>query len=143
MPALPGRHALALILVSAVCSALPAAAEEPAYAEAGVTLIPPAGTTLSCSALIAHWYRLDFPPDADGTIHIPLRYDATSETVSVLNDVGDEMAVEHLFCAEPGTDWQQATTMDYRTIAKDAAEQGPLTLACRKTESGISCVQAP
>lgn len=84
---------------------------------------------LACRITIAHWYLLEFGPVAPGQrIELPLRYDTDSQTVSVLNAPGDEMAVERLTCGPADQVWALGADLPFRSLAA-RAEQG--AVACQ------------
>jgi len=97
---------------------------------APLTIANTGAGTIACRATIAHWYLLEFGPVAPGaSVTLPLRYDAESQRVSILNAPGEEMAVERLTCGVAGDVWATGTDLPWRTLAARAAEGGA-TVAC-------------
>lgn len=85
---------------------------------------------LVCELTLAHWFTLRFGPAGSGeTLHLPLRFDAGHELVSVLNARGDEMAVEAMACGAPGNLQDTAARPAVRALARAATADGA-ALSC-------------
>ena len=118
------RRALAAFAL--LCLSVPVAAADPRPAPLRIENTGEAD--LACRITIAHWYMLEVGPAAPGQgIDLPLRYDADSQTVSVLNAPGDEMAVERLTCGLAGQVWTLGADLPFRSLAA-RVEQG--AVAC-------------
>ncbi|MDP3339274.1 hypothetical protein [Frigidibacter sp.] len=114
------RAALALMLMGGAASAAPVPAP--------VSIEGPPGTV--CEVTLAHWYVLRVPPSPGGGLSVPFRFDAISETVSILSKEGVEMAVEGLLCG-PEADLQTSgQRLDFRGLAR-MAQAGGHRATCR------------
>ncbi|MEI4487891.1 hypothetical protein V8J36_16990 [Frigidibacter sp. MR17.14] len=85
---------------------------------APVTIAQPAG--VACEVTLAHWYVLRFAAE-DGQVALPLRFDAATQTVSILNTRGVEMAVEGLLCGPEPRLHAEGRRLDFRALAMRAA----------------------
>lgn len=100
------------------------------YSPAPVTVINDGETPLVCEATLAHWYVIRYGPAAPGrSLTLPLRFEPTSQTVSILNGPGDEMAVERLSCGRVGDLQRSAARPAIRPLAR-AAMAGRGEIAC-------------
>ncbi|MEI4473839.1 hypothetical protein, partial [Frigidibacter sp. MR17.24] len=76
-----------------------------------------------CEVTLAHWYMLRVPADAGGRVALPLRFDPATQTVSILNGPGEEMAVEALACGPAAGLHAAGRRLDFRTLAARAASR--------------------
>lgn len=115
----------------ALVAALGAGAAWAGPAAAPLVIENRGAAAIACRATIAHWYLLEFGPVAPGArVTLPLRYDAASERVSILNAPGAEMAVERLTCGAVGEVWATGAELPWRALAARAAAGGAV-VACR------------
>ncbi|MCA0921284.1 hypothetical protein [Pseudooceanicola nanhaiensis] len=128
------RLAFCLALVAA--PAVAAEGKAGGYRPAPLSITNGTDAPMACRAVLAHWYLNEYGPAAPGAaVNIPLRYDSASGTVSILNSVGDEMAVERLVCGAAGAVWDSAGDVAYKALAGAGSE----TLSCEKKAGGFSC----
>lgn len=95
-----------MLLVAALAGpgAAPALAAGPQLVE--ITVTNTGGTALACGAAIAHWFSEDLGRIAPGgTLGFSFGYDLETGTPFRLNEVGDRMAVQRVWCGIEGEDW--------------------------------------
>lgn len=127
----------ALAFVTSLAGAMTA----PAFAaqhsvEIAITNTGDAG--LACGAAIAHWFSEDLGHAAPGeTLEFRFGYDLTSGTVFRLNDVGDEMAVQRVWCGLAGNAWPTRAEIPLERRAGEAP--APVALDCAAAEGTTRC----
>lgn len=93
---------------------------------------------LECGAAIAHWFSEDLGRAAPGeTLEFSFGYDLASGTVFRLNDRGDEMAVQRVWCGLAGNAWPGRAEITLERRAGEAP--APVTLDCATAEGKTQC----
>lgn len=97
---------------------------------------------LECGAAIAHWFSEDLGHAAPGeTLEIRFGYDLASGTVFRLNEVGDEMAVQRVWCGAEGNAWP--TRAEIALERRAGAAPAPVALECATSAGGTLCAAKP
>lgn len=103
------------ILCLALCLASPALAAD--RGPAGLTRMPftahnaDAGD-ISCSVSLAHWYSDELGRAAPGAaVTTEFWKDPASGTLYLLNETGDRMAVQMIWCGQAGRAWETRSTL--------------------------------
>ncbi|HEY0276509.1 MAG TPA: hypothetical protein VGC31_10650 [Paenirhodobacter sp.] len=89
-------------------------------------------TRLSCDVKLAHWYSdhlASLAPEA--TSGFALWTDATNGAVYLMNEAGDRMPVERLWCGLEGKSWETRHEIDPR--------QPGTALRCAATDTATDC----
>ncbi|WP_421851012.1 hypothetical protein [Oricola sp.] len=118
-----------ILLVAALFGpgAAPAQADSPQSLE--ITVKNSGRDALDCNASIAHWFSEDIGRIAPGeSLSFSFGYALESGTIFRLNDVGDEMAVERIWCGKAGEDW--ATRAEIAIDRRAGKLPGPVSLSC-------------
>lgn len=126
-----------LALVLAGWAGVASAADNgPAYRPAPLQVVNGTDAPLICRAVIAHWYLNEYGPAAPGeAVVLPLRFEPVGGTVSILNAVGDEMAVERLICGPEGAVYADGRDLPY----KELSAMGGGAVTCQTSGDGLSC----
>jgi hypothetical protein len=98
--------------------------------------------TLVCRAAIAHWFSADLGEAAPGaTLAFAFGVDVATGGVFQLNDRGDHMAVQRIWCGRKGADWPSRAEipMDRRAGKVPA----PIALNCAADPGGTTACAAP
>ncbi len=98
--------------------------------------------TLVCRAAIAHWFSADLGEAAPGaTLAFAFGVDVATGGVFQLNDRGDHMAVQRIWCGRKGADWPSRAEipMDRRAGVAPA----PVALTCAAVAGGKTACTAP
>ncbi|MFO1067800.1 MAG: hypothetical protein U1E14_04670 [Geminicoccaceae bacterium] len=96
---------------------------------------------LACAASIAHWYSTELGRvEPGGSLVIALWRDPASGAVYRLNEVGDRMPVERLWCGVEGRAWATGALLPLERLRGDIAPA--LALACKPEGDRVRCVAA-
>lgn len=107
---------------------------KPAKGISGLTEVPLSVTNegtepLSCEVTFAHWYSMSLGSAAYGvTLTTRLWSDTRSGAVFVINPVGDQVAIERVWCGRSGQSW--ATRFEMPLLRKAGASEKPMRYAC-------------
>ncbi len=126
-----------ILLVAALLG--PVAA--PAWAGAqtlDITVTNTGSETLICRAAIAHWFSADLGEAAPGE-SLSFSFGVATETGAVfqLNEVGDQMAVQRIWCGKKGADWP--TRAEIPMERRAGAAPAPVVLNCAVTGDRTLC----
>lgn len=93
---------------------------------------------LTCGAALAHWFSEEIGGVAPGqSLSFAFGYDLPSGTLFRLNDRGDEMAVERVWCGEEGRVQESRAQISLPRSAGIAPE--PVRLNCAAVAGRVSC----
>jgi hypothetical protein len=96
---------------------------------------------LACAASIAHWYSTELGRvEPGGSLVIALWRDPATGAVYRLNEVGDRMPVERLWCGIEGRAWATGADLALERLRGDVAPA--LALACEPEGDRVRCVAA-
>lgn len=91
-----------------------------------------------CAATLAHWFSIQLGTAAPGQrIMAELWHDPESGAVLLLNEHGDRMPVEALWCGLEGRGWQ--TRSPIRLDRKPGAAPAGIELHCRAADGRLAC----
>ena len=107
-----------------------------------ITVTNTGDTPLACNAALAHWFSEDLGEIAPGAeLAISFGYDLPSGTIFRLNERGDEMAVERVWCGQSGASWASRAEV---TLPREAGTApAPIRLDCAATGAGTACTARP
>jgi hypothetical protein len=93
---------------------------------------------IACNAALAHWYSVEIGRAAPGgAIAVELWSERASGTIYFLNEQGQRMPVELLWCGIAGHD---ATTRSTVPLERRAgAAEPPIWLVCRNAAQRLDC----
>jgi hypothetical protein len=138
---MPMTKTIRLAATVAACAlAAGAAAEDGAGLVARpLTIANASGAPIACAAAVAHWFSVDLGrADPGGGIKIALLADPATGAVFVLNEKGDRLPVERLWCGFAGRAWETRAAIGLGRERGTKAEATALTctaqgerLACR------------
>jgi len=95
-------------------------------------------TALVCSASIAHWFSADLGEVTPGASRsFSFGVDVKSGKVFQLNSVGDEMAVQRVWCGHKGNDW--ATRAEIPMERRAGVSPEPVRLRCAADAETTRC----
>ncbi|OYR11392.1 hypothetical protein [Brucella thiophenivorans] len=95
-------------------------------------------TPLVCSASIAHWFSADLGEVTPGASRsFSFGVDVKSGKVFQLNSVGDEMAVQRVWCGHKGNDW--ATRAEIPMERRAGVSPKPVRLRCAADVKTTRC----
>jgi hypothetical protein len=103
-----------------------------------ITIENTGDTVLVCSAAIAHWFSADLGEISPGASRsFSFGVDVASGKVFQLNEAGDEMAVQRVWCGLKGRDWitRAEIPMDRRAGILPA----PVHLRCAGARDTTRC----
>jgi hypothetical protein len=91
-----------------------------------------------CSAVLAHWYSIEFGKAASGeSVQVTLWYDPRSGATFVLNALEDRMPIQALWCGFAEHAWATRTVVALPQRAGAAPQ--PLRLTCMPDGGGLAC----
>lgn len=135
--------AAAAVLLAGLLPAIAADAAETGRGAAGLAVVPfsvdNAGPVpIVCAAAVAHWFSLELGrAPAGGTVTAVLWADPAGGAVFVLNDVGDRLPIERLWCGIAGRGWQTRAQV---ALARRAGEAPPpIGLVCTPAGERLAC----
>lgn len=119
----------------------------PAHGTEGLVAIPfeitnTGETPLSCEAKFAHWYSLTLGTAAFGvTVSTTFWSDPKTGAVAMMNAVGDQVAVERIWCGAEGRDWE--TRFEMPLLRHAGETEAPMRFDCaaqpEAASSAITC----
>ncbi|ASV87845.1 hypothetical protein CES85_3517 (plasmid) [Ochrobactrum quorumnocens] len=93
---------------------------------------------LVCSASIAHWFSADLGEVAPGDSRsFSFGVDVKTGNVFQLNTVGNEMAVQRIWCGHKGNDW--ATRAEIPMERRAGVSPEPIRLRCTADAEKTRC----
>jgi hypothetical protein len=93
-----------------------------------------AGSEISCSVALAHWYSAELGRAAPGAkISASFWRDPATGALYLLNDIGDRMAVQMTWCGFAGRSWETRSVLNIAAgkTADLTCVSGTGRLACR------------
>lgn len=95
-------------------------------------------TALVCSASIAHWFSADLGEISPGASRsFSFGVDLKTGNVFQLNAVGNEMAVQRIWCGHKGNDW--ATRAEIPMERRAGVSPDPIRLRCAADATTTRC----
>lgn len=93
---------------------------------------------ITCAATLAHWFSIELGTAAKGeSVTARLWHDPESGAVLLLNEHGDHMPVEALWCGLEGRSWQ--TRSPIRLDRNAGAAPAGIELDCRAADGRLAC----
>ena len=126
-----------ILLVAALCG--PVAAPVLAGAQTlDITVTNTGSETLLCRAAIAHWFSAELGEAAAGD-SLSFSFGVVTETGAVfqLNEKGDQMAVQRIWCGRKGADWP--TRAEIPMERRAGVVPAPVVLNCAVTGDKTEC----
>lgn len=97
-----------------------------------------AGEAITCAATLAHWFSIQLGTAGPGEyVRAELWHDPDSGAVLLLNEHGDRMPVEALWCGLEARSWQ--TRSPIRLDRNPGAAPAGIELDCRVTGGRLAC----
>jgi hypothetical protein len=93
---------------------------------------------IACAASLAHWFSLDLGGANQGkAVETILWFDPNTGETFLLNDVGDRMPVETLWCGFAGRSWATRSVVNLERRA--GAPPPPIRLSCAPDGDRLLC----
>lgn len=122
-----------LILGLASSGALAAERGSTGLVEVPIVARNAAGSEISCSAALAHWYSAELGSAAPGAmISVSFWRDPRTGALYLLNDIGDRMAVQMAWCGFAGRSWETRSVLN-------VAEGKAADLTCVSGRDRLAC----
>lgn len=135
------RKLLGTMTALALAASLPATAAERGAAGLRAVSLSVTNTgeaAIACGAAVAHWFAVDLGrAEAGDTVGIALFVDAATGTQYLLNDNGDRLPVEAIWCGLAGRTWASRAMIGPPRRAGEPA--AAVTLSCRADDGRLSC----
>lgn len=103
-----------------------------------ITVTNTGAAPLLCRASIAHWFSADLGEAGEGeSLVFSFGVDLATGSVFQVNDRGDQMAVQRIWCGSKGNDWPSRAEIP---MARRAGEMpAPVRLNCAVTDDRTAC----
>lgn len=104
-----------------------------------ITIANTGSETLRCRAATAHWFSVDMGDVSPGeSLSYSFGVDVQTGGVFQLNDRGDHMAVQRIWCGEKGNDWPSRA--EIRMERRAGVEPQAVRLNCASDKGKTACV---
>lgn len=122
-------------------TAAAAETENPRLVAVPLTVVNDGAQAIGCRAAIAHWFSAELgTAPAGGAVEAMLWAEPQSGNVYLVNEVGDRMPVESLWCGTADATWR---TRSLIPLPRRAADGDAIALTCRGSADGrpLACRQ--